>query len=609
MRHSHEHSAALAAAISLSFVSGCRSRREAPTRLGPVVVTANRAPMPRRPTRWPRSPCSRARTSSAARRPTCSTCWRARPASTSPAPAAPARPARSSCAAATPATRWCWSTACASTPATQGIFDFAHLPLAQVERIEIVRGPRAALWGSDAIGGVIQMFTRDPSKSFVSRRRRGSYGRAGVIGRHRPRVRRCRGSASRVGGERLRRFFGDQRSQLPLRLRSRRWTATTTATLGLRAQTPRSARRASRRPRWSPMPTSSSTRATDRGEEPRLLRSAACPACARRQLPSWTHALMLGHSSEDLDTPVYLSRFGSERDSLDWINIAWRSDDGTTRSTSASTASRETGYSIEGFGGGFERIAAQQRALFVSWREPASAAICCEASLRHDHNSQFGGADHRQRRLGLAGRRPLRLRASLGPGLPRAQLQRTLLPGFRIARPVPVRRQPGAASPSVRDSAEVGLDWTPGCTAGVGLSAVPHPHQRPDRVRRAPASRPSTSAAHRSTASSSSTASQLAALAAARQCHLAGCARRRHGMPLLRRRRRKCSVLRRLPLRQPAPALGIDLSAVSARPDFGGIDAGRLRPRGPARVGAAGQRLDASRRGWRTSATSDYELV
>ena len=35
----------------------------------------------------------------------------------------------------------------------------------------------------------------------------------------------------------------------------------------------------------------------------------------------WTHALVLGHSSEDLDTPVYFSRFGSARDSLDWIDV------------------------------------------------------------------------------------------------------------------------------------------------------------------------------------------------------------------------------------------------------------------------------------------------
>jgi vitamin B12 transporter len=64
-------------------------------------------------------------------------------------------------------------------PATQGAPDFAHLPLAQIERIEIVRGPRAALWGSDAIGGVIQLFTRDPSQSFVEAHA-GSYGQAGA---------------------------------------------------------------------------------------------------------------------------------------------------------------------------------------------------------------------------------------------------------------------------------------------------------------------------------------------------------------------------------------------------------------------------------------------
>jgi len=44
--------------------------------------------------------------------------------------------------------------------ATLGNKSFATIPVAQIERIEIVKGPRAALWGSDAIGGVIQIFTR-----------------------------------------------------------------------------------------------------------------------------------------------------------------------------------------------------------------------------------------------------------------------------------------------------------------------------------------------------------------------------------------------------------------------------------------------------------------
>ncbi|MDH3695405.1 MAG: TonB-dependent receptor, partial [Gammaproteobacteria bacterium] len=44
--------------------------------------------------------------------------------------------------------------------ATLGATAFQFIPLDQIERVEIVRGPRAALYGSEAIGGVIQIFTR-----------------------------------------------------------------------------------------------------------------------------------------------------------------------------------------------------------------------------------------------------------------------------------------------------------------------------------------------------------------------------------------------------------------------------------------------------------------
>ena len=44
--------------------------------------------------------------------------------------------------------------------ATAGQFSFEHVPIDLVERIEVVRGPRASLYGSEAIGGVIQIFTR-----------------------------------------------------------------------------------------------------------------------------------------------------------------------------------------------------------------------------------------------------------------------------------------------------------------------------------------------------------------------------------------------------------------------------------------------------------------
>lgn len=45
--------------------------------------------------------------------------------------------------------------------ATVGTAALGNLPLEQIERIEVVRGPRSTLYGSDAIGGVIQIFTRD----------------------------------------------------------------------------------------------------------------------------------------------------------------------------------------------------------------------------------------------------------------------------------------------------------------------------------------------------------------------------------------------------------------------------------------------------------------
>jgi vitamin B12 transporter len=44
--------------------------------------------------------------------------------------------------------------------ATVGTPSFDNLPIAAIDRIEIVRGPLSSLYGSEAVGGVIQVFTR-----------------------------------------------------------------------------------------------------------------------------------------------------------------------------------------------------------------------------------------------------------------------------------------------------------------------------------------------------------------------------------------------------------------------------------------------------------------
>lgn len=51
--------------------------------------------------------------------------------------------------------------------ADSGLAMLQDLPLAQIERVEIVRGPQSSLYGADAIGGVIQIFTRRNGGGFA----------------------------------------------------------------------------------------------------------------------------------------------------------------------------------------------------------------------------------------------------------------------------------------------------------------------------------------------------------------------------------------------------------------------------------------------------------
>ncbi|GGB71751.1 TonB-dependent receptor plug domain-containing protein [Blastomonas aquatica] len=52
-----------------------------------------------------------------------------------------------------------------STPG--GGFNFGHLLTGNIDRIEVLRGPSSVLWGSQAIGGVINMITRQPTEQLA----------------------------------------------------------------------------------------------------------------------------------------------------------------------------------------------------------------------------------------------------------------------------------------------------------------------------------------------------------------------------------------------------------------------------------------------------------
>ncbi len=53
----------------------------------------------------------------------------------------------------------------ANDPATGDEFRWEYLATANIERIEVVRGAQSALWGSDAIGGVVHIITRSGAEA------------------------------------------------------------------------------------------------------------------------------------------------------------------------------------------------------------------------------------------------------------------------------------------------------------------------------------------------------------------------------------------------------------------------------------------------------------
>lgn len=68
----------------------------------------------------------------------------------------------------------------ANDVATDDAFSFEHLTTADIERIEVVRGPQSALWGSDSLAGVINVVTRQPEQPLETSAflEGGSYGHA-----------------------------------------------------------------------------------------------------------------------------------------------------------------------------------------------------------------------------------------------------------------------------------------------------------------------------------------------------------------------------------------------------------------------------------------------
>ena len=73
------------------------------------------------------------------------------------------------------------------TPLTSGVYWEVHdVPLEEIERIEVIRGPGASLWGANAVNGVINIITRASDETVGQRAsvNAGSDGSLRAYGRH-----------------------------------------------------------------------------------------------------------------------------------------------------------------------------------------------------------------------------------------------------------------------------------------------------------------------------------------------------------------------------------------------------------------------------------------
>lgn len=299
--------------------------------------------------------------------------------------------------------------------ATQGLFDFAHLPLALIERIEIVRGPRASVWGSDALSGVIQIFTRAPDSAHAEIRA-GSYRRAGLdagtgIAGENGRVALSAGfdtfdGFSATTPDNVWSYDPDKDGYRNRHAALQAGTALGTQNLSF---------------------TGIATRGDvefDQGRTQADNRSWNL-ALSGALNTTWQHKLSLGESYEKLDTPAYASVYGSRRKSLDWSNTLTL-DDGTV--AFGVNASKESGYS-NGWSGPEFKETRDNRGVFGVWNG-SFGRQSLELASRWDDNSQFGSRLTSSAAWGLQVSPAGRLRASWGQGFRAPNFNELYYPGF-----------------------------------------------------------------------------------------------------------------------------------------------------------------------------------
>ncbi|MCU0755007.1 MAG: TonB-dependent receptor [Xanthomonadales bacterium] len=265
-----------------------------------------------------------------------------------------------------------------------------HLPLEQIERVELVRGPRAAWWGSDALGGVLQIFTRRTTGHEVALRT----GNNDVFGAS------LRSGVSSPGGawsaSLERTGSGGFSAQNPLGFGydpdedpyySRRAALTASLPLGeaIALDT-----------QWL---ATDNDIAFDRGRSRQRLQNGGL-SLSQQLSADWQQELRLGGAREDLETPAFDASFRTRRHQLDWshryrLAVGLELDGGYSlvdeRGRSGSLSGGADSY----------RESRQRHSLWLGLRQP-TGVWTWGAALRHDDDEGYGSDLTASADLGLA---------------------------------------------------------------------------------------------------------------------------------------------------------------------------------------------------------------
>ncbi|WP_343064176.1 TonB-dependent vitamin B12 receptor [Marilutibacter penaei] len=308
--------------------------------------------------------------------------------------------------------------------ATSGGAALQDIPVEQIERIEIVRGPFSSLYGSEAIGGVVQIFTRRPQGPFEPNARV-------AVGSNET-LRANAGLAGRGGNDERGGWYALQLAHEQTEgINAYRGTRNFDPDLDGYRNDSISARGGYRfNPRWDTELNVFRTEGENEydggpASEAETVQQVVGGKLRYRPTDAVALSLNLGRSSDLSDNffnGVFSSSFNTRRelggvqadlglgDGLLTVGFDWQRDE----------VDSTTAYNVD------SRI---NRGLFAQWQQ-TFGAHSLQASVRRDDDSQFGGETTGALLWGWDFTDALRLTASYGTGFKAPTFNELYFPGY-----------------------------------------------------------------------------------------------------------------------------------------------------------------------------------